>query len=96
MVRLSDDVKRDNSQLGVHFFFHDGEALTRQQYPTDTMTAKSFLKSENELRAQALTPFVVVENNIDVLNHLKSEIEKVAVTLKISSRMVVPVWTEVP
>ncbi|MDI6819602.1 MAG: hypothetical protein QMC89_01675 [Candidatus Hodarchaeaceae archaeon] len=42
-----------------------------------------FLKSENELKARAPAPIVVVKNNVEGLDHLKLEIEKVVTALKI-------------
>jgi len=42
-----------------------------------------FLKSENELKARAPAPIVVVKNDIEGLDHLKLGIEKVVTTLKI-------------
>ncbi len=42
-----------------------------------------FLKSENELKAQAPAPIVVVKNNVEGLDHLKLEIEEVVTALKI-------------
>lgn len=68
-----------------------GKDIDEHIAPTDIMERyykyddyeELYLKSENELKAQAPAPIVVVKNNVEGLNHLKLEIEKVMTTLKI-------------
>ncbi|MCK4405164.1 MAG: hypothetical protein KAV43_01480 [Hadesarchaea archaeon] len=68
-----------------------GKNIDEHIVPTDIMERyykyddyeELFLKSENELKAQAPAPIVVVKNNVEGLDHLKLEIEKVVTALKI-------------